>query len=355
MHIWHKTYVMSVSLVVVAISLMFLSLHPRTGLQAQQPADTVRIASAVYLGDVPTIVAEERGLFADQGIQSEVTHHASGVLSMAKLRAGEADFALMGLTPFVLDRLTQDSDSPDDPVILASLVHSIGLVQIVTTDESGIRQAADFRGRRIAVERGTNSEFVWWLYEQYHGIDRASIELVDLSFAEMSDALMAGSVDAVVLVEPRVTKLKARLNQDSQARAIHFHVNNLYTGKWILVTSRRTAENRRELCHKLLAAYRETIELMDRKPDEAIALFNRRMDVSGDILADHWSALDYGLTLDWGLIASLQKQFHWAQAVGYANIGGPLRILDLFDPAPLRNIQPEAVSIPGSKAPNRKP
>lgn len=351
MHIQSKL-VISVSLIVATISLLVLTLYLRTGLHAQQPMDAVRIASAVYLGDVPTIVAEERGLFAEQGIQAEVTHHASGVLSMAKLRAGEADFALMALTPMVLDRLADDdSGGPDDPVILASLVHSMGLLQIVTTSDSGIRQPADVRGRRIAVDRGTNSEFVWWLYEQYHGIDRSSIELVDLSFAEMSDALTAGRIDAAVLVEPRVSMLDARLKETSVATAVP-HGHDLYAGKWVLVTSRRIAQDRRVLCRKLLVAYREAIQFVDRQPNESIALFHRRMGLAEGLLGENWSALDYDLTLDWGLIASLQEQFVWARAVGYDNGGGPLRVLDLIDAGPLRDLRPDAVSIPMADAPH---
>ncbi|NEZ03761.1 ABC transporter substrate-binding protein [Wenzhouxiangella sp. XN201] len=325
-------------------------------LHAQQSRQATHIASAVYLGDVPTIVADEYGLFADQGIQVEVTHHDSGVTSMAKLRAGEADFALMALTPLVLDRLADENPGgPDDPVVLASLVHSMGLLQIVTTSESGIRQPADFRGRRIAVDRGTNSEFVWWLYEQYHGIDRASIELVDLSFADMSDALIAGRIDAAVLVEPRVSTLDARLKEDSRPQAVHFHVNNLYIGKWILVTTRHTVENRPDLSRNMLAAYQAAIDFVDREPNDAIAAFNRRMGVAEGLLAGHWDALDYNLTLDWGLIADFQKQFLWAQAVGYDNAGGPLRILDLIEAGPLRDVRPDAVGIPGTDTQDRTP
>ncbi|RFF27784.1 MULTISPECIES: EAL domain-containing protein [unclassified Wenzhouxiangella] len=80
---------MSFSLSVAAILSLLLTLYSRTDLHAQQPTDAGHIASAVYLEDAPTVVAEERGLFADQGNQAEVTHHASGKLSMAKLRDGE--------------------------------------------------------------------------------------------------------------------------------------------------------------------------------------------------------------------------------------------------------------------------
>lgn len=347
--------IQTIQMVLLWTLLSVAALHARTS------PDTVRIATAVYLGDVPTIVAEERGFFSEQGIDARISRLASGRQSMAKLRSGEADFALMTLTPLVLDRLADSNPGgPDDPVILAGLLHSSDLLQIVTLSNSGIEQPDDFRGRRIAVDRGTNTEFVWWLYEQFHGIERDSIELVDLSVSEMPDALAAGRVDAAVLWEPHASMLAARLEASSPPGLVHFHVDNLYTGKWIVVTSRRTALERGELCRNLLEAYRKAIDFVDRDPDAAIALFNRSMDFTEGLLADHWNALDYTLSIDWRLIADLQGQFLWARSVGYDKAGGAprpfnLRLLDLFETGALSDIQPGAVGIPEAEEPNRRP
>lgn len=338
------------------IAMAALALSAASALHARQSQDPVRIASAMYLGDVPTIVAEELQLFAAQDLDVDVTQLASGQQSLARLRAGKAEFALMALTPMVLDRLNDaDPGGADDPVILASLAHASDLIQIVTRDDSGIQQAEDFDGRRVAIDRGTNSEFVWWLYAQFHGLEHASVELVDLPFPEMADALIAGRVDAAVLWEPRVSILDARLGASSNAGLVHIHVGNLYAGKWVLVTTRRTAENRRALCRSVLAAYRESIEFVDQQPQESIVIFNRRMDLADGLLAGHWNALDYELTLDWGLIADLQEQFLWARAVGHGEIDGQLRILEMIEPGPLRDLRPDAARIPKASSTDTAP
>ncbi len=335
----------------VILPLTVAILIPGMALPVEPPTERVRIAGAFYLGDAPTVVASERGLFAAHGIEAEVSHLASGKLSLAKLRAGEADFALTALTPVVLDRLADaDPGGWDDPVILASLAHSGDLLQIITLDRLDIRSVADMRGKRVAIDRGTNAEFVWWLHEQYHGIERAVVELVDLSFPDIPAALVAGRIDAAVLWEPHVSILK-----DAQPGTRHFHLHNLYAGKWVLVTTRRTAQERRALCRQVLAAYGEAIAFMERRPDEALALFSQRMDVATGVLAAHWNALDYGLHLDWGLIAGLQEQLHWAQAVGYDNGSEPVRVLDLIDAGPLGDLGIGAVSIPAAVPPDRVP
>ena len=89
-----------------ALGLTVLFLIAGTGpSSADDPARAARIAGAVYLGDVPTTIAEAQGFFEQQGVDAAVTYYSSGQQSVARLRAGEADFALTALTPVILDRL----------------------------------------------------------------------------------------------------------------------------------------------------------------------------------------------------------------------------------------------------------
>src|SRR6056297_332127 len=97
----------------------------------------VRIAGAAYIGDLPTYVAAELGFFARHGLASAVEYSDSGKHNMALLRAGDVDFALMALTPFVLDRLTDPTPGqPDHPVILASLLQSHELTALMASHAS---------------------------------------------------------------------------------------------------------------------------------------------------------------------------------------------------------------------------
>lgn len=324
-----------------------LMLAASGGAAAQEITATARLASAVYLGDAPTVIAESRGFFAREGVRLEITYLDSGKESMKKLRAGEADFALTAATPVILDRLADpDPGGPDDPVILASLVHSDNLLGIATPDDSGIREPMHFRGKRVGVNRGTNTEFIWWLYEQYHGLERSSVELIDLPFSEMPAALASGRIDAAVLWEPWVSRHNAANREAGRPDLRHIHLEGLYAGKWLIVTSRQTARERSALCHQLLNAYDQAIDFIETAPDTAAAAYSRQLGIKGGIDIHHWQALDYELDLDWSLIASLQEQFHWARAAGYENAGGPIRLLELLEPAPLMRKRPGAVGIP---------
>jgi len=312
-----------------------------------QTQGTVRIAGAAYVGDLPTHVADARGLFAGQGLDAVVDYSESGKRNMARLRAGETDFALMALTPLVLDRLADpDPGGPDDPVILASLLQSHELTVIFAAPDSGIDRPADLGGHRVAIERGTNTEFVWWLFEQFHDIDPASVEVVSIPFAETPEAVASGRVDAAVLPEPWASRLEARLQATGRSPVRRFNTRNLYAGRWVLVTTRRHVLQRREACRKLLAAYREAIEFIERAPADAISIYAENTGATDSILAERWEALDYDLNLDWALIASLQEQLRWIRDVGKPDAGAPLRVLELLETGPLREVRADAVKIP---------
>lgn len=312
-----------------------------------EPARAVRIAGAAYLGDLPTHVADARGLFSEHGLSASVQFSDSGKRNLERLRAGEADFALMALTPLVLDRLADpDPGQADDPVILASLLQSYELTAVVAAPDSGIERPEDFRGRRIAFERGTNTEFVWWLFEQFHVLDRPSIEPVSIPFPETAEAFVSGGVDAAVLPEPWASQLEARLQRMGKPAPRRFDTRNLYAGRWVVVTTRGFAEERRDICREVLAAYRQAIDYIEHAPADAIAIYTRRIQNGDSLLAERWEALDYDISLDWALIASLQEQFRWTRNIGIANAGGPVRVLHLLEPAPLRTGWPDSIQIP---------
>lgn len=317
---------------------------------------SVRIAGAVYLGDLATHVADARGLFAAHGLAAAVEYNDSGKQNMARLRAGAVDFALMALTPLVLDRFADaDPGQADDPVILANLLQSYELTQIVVVDDSGALRPGELRDRRVAVAQGTGAEFVWWLFEQFRGLEHSMVETVSIPFPDTAEALISGRVTAAVLPEPWASLLEARFKRSGARRLSRLDMRSLYSDRWVIVTTRRYARQHPELCRDVLAAYRQATEFIERAPADAISIYEAAAGATDGILAERWESLDYDISLDWALIAGLQEQFRWAVAAGYETLAGPLRVLDLIDPDPLRDVRPGAVHIPVAVQPTAQP
>jgi len=306
-------------------------------------AARLRIQGVMYLGDLPTLVADKRGLFEAQGLRPEVAYGLSGKQNLARLRAGETDFALMALTPLVLDLLHDNTPGgPDDPVILASLIHATSLNQVVSLERTGAPAGpADFAGRRVGLMRGTNAELVWWLFATYHGLDPDAVELVDRPVETLAAALLAGELDAAVLWAPWTTRLRQRAGG-----ALRVHPgSSAYTAKWVLVALRRTVGERPETTRALLEAYREAIAFIERRGGEALALYAGQAGVPVAALERVRQGIAYELGLDWSLIATLQQQMQWARSAGHAGTDTGAAVLSLLDAGPLRAVAPSAVGL----------
>lgn len=305
-------------------------------------AQPVRLSGVIYLGDLPTVVAQHQGLFENYDLDVAVEYNASGKVNLEKLRRGETDFAMMALTPVVLDQLADATPGGlDDPVILACLVHSTQLNQIVALTGESIASPPDLQGRRVALVKGTNAEFLWWLFAFLHGFDPMSVELLDMPIDVIPDALANGDIDAAVIWEPWTSRLQQRLGAGLQS----FHGGDVYTAKWVIVTTRRNAVERPDLARNILSAYQDAINLVGREPEQAIRIYSQRTGESEEILRVHWQELDYDLNLDWSIITALQLQLEWARRVGYQTAANEVNILSLIEAAPLLAVEPGAVGI----------
>lgn len=309
---------------------------------ADEPGNlsAVRISGVNYLGDLPTLIADKRNFFGNNNLQASLSYVQSGKKNLQRLRNGEIDFALMALTPIVLDYISDASPGQaDDPVILANLVHSGELNYVV----SGVnRTVGDMTGDRVALSMGTNSEVQWWLFAETNRIDPLAVQLIDMAPEESVLALLQGEVDTAVLWEPWYSRLQSQAGGRFQPMPF----SDIHTAKWVIVTSRQIAAERPDLCLSVLAAYQQSIEYIERNHRSVMAEYSLFTDL--DMFNDKAITIlpDYHFSLDWSLIAFLQQQFDWAVRAGYAPRERTWDILSLINDRYLKALMPSRIGIP---------
>jgi len=309
------------------------------------PASERTLSGVVYLGDLPTMVAEARDLFRDAGVDLTITYRLSGKRNLAALRRGETDFALMALTPLVLDQLRDRTPGQDDdPVILANLAHGIDLEHVVVLNGNGRPAAMALTGKRIGMVNGTNARFMWSLFTMFHDVDTTSVRTVDLPIDAIPDALADERIDGAVVWQPWTDRLKRRFGE----RLRVLPSSQVYAAKWVLVARRATVIERPELCRRVLRAYHRAVHWIKANPDAAAAIYRRRAGVDGGTGEAIPERLFYDLSLDWSVVSSLLQHGSWAARNGFTT--GPVAPLDLIAPGPLRDIRPDHVHIPDDES-----
>lgn len=200
-------YLLRVS--VMAVLLLAVSC---AGAPASPPAADPAQPVTIRMGYVPVIifapvyVAIERGYFADEGLNVELTPFQSTNDAVVQLGAGNFEVAIAGGNAGVFNALEQGLKltvvAPmhrESPPLATPLIISAN-----RTDE--IQSAADLRGKRLGVN-GNGTAIEYWLAQALAqggvGIDEVTIEAVP--FPAMGAALENGTLDGAVMSEPLVT------------------------------------------------------------------------------------------------------------------------------------------------------
>lgn len=303
------------------------------------------LSGVVYIGDLPTIVAEARGFFREEAPALTTTYRLSDKRNLDALRDGEIDFALMPLTPLVLDRLADRTPGEDDdPVILANLARGIDLDHVVVLDSNARTPAMALDGKRIGIVDGTNARFMWSLFTTFHSVEADTLRTVNLPIDAIPDALADGRIDGAVVWRPWTDRLKHRFGE----RLRIFPARRVYAAHWVLVTRRETVAESSALCRHVLRAYHRAVHWIKANPEAAAALYRERAGVqngTGKALAKR---LFYDVSLDWSVVAGLLQQANWAARNG----GGAAQLapLDLIAAGPLRDLRPDHVHLPDTGA-----
>jgi NitT/TauT family transport system substrate-binding protein len=177
--------------------------EPGTG--GDSPA-TIRLGYVPVMIYAPLFVAQERGYFADENLQVELTPLQGGSDSVVQLAAGNFDAAVGGAGAGLLNAAYRGIEftivapmHSERPPLTSPLV-----ISSRRAEEFG--SVADLRGRRVAIN-ATGAATEYWLAQALAqaGLTMDDIDLQTVAFRDVVAALESGSLDASILGEPLVT------------------------------------------------------------------------------------------------------------------------------------------------------
>jgi len=181
-------------LAVVVCLLTALGTTPPTA--AEQPP-VVRFAYQDRIGSVLPILAVRNGVFSAEGLTIEPLRFSSGPACAEALYSGAADIGGMGDTTAVI----MTSRSPRF-VIVASHAAGEHRHRIMVRQDSDMRSLEDLKGKRLGVKKGTSTYGGLLAALEKAGLRPSEIDIIDLTPPTMTEALLAGSLDAFAASEP---------------------------------------------------------------------------------------------------------------------------------------------------------
>ncbi len=169
--------------------------------------------AAVPAGDAAGLyIAEQRGLFAAQGLHVKIVSAISGATTISGQLKGQIDVSMGNYVSYLLaDSPVQDGGNPgaqQDPleILTAGSVMLANNQVMLVRAGSPIHNVADLKGKKIGVNVPDNIGFLLIsALLKANGLSPSQVHFVPVPFPKMGAAIQNHTVDAAWMPDPIVT------------------------------------------------------------------------------------------------------------------------------------------------------
>jgi NitT/TauT family transport system substrate-binding protein len=220
----HATIVLLIAILLSSCSPAPRSAEPPTVLPVAQPTDTLlptesaepihlKIGYQPLISHAPFFIAQEEGLFAEQGLEVELIQFNRASEMMPALLQGALDVVAGSINVLTFNAIAQGGQAKYvaskgyiDPVGCSA----DGWVARVELINSGrLANMADLRGLKVTKNTGSVWDYTMDMLLAQGGLTEEDIEITDISQqANRLEALGTGAVDIASLAEPWITRAK---------------------------------------------------------------------------------------------------------------------------------------------------
>ncbi|MBX6322554.1 MAG: ABC transporter substrate-binding protein [Rhodospirillaceae bacterium] len=233
------------------------------GLAAPAPAaaDTVRIAHSTWVGYGPFYIARDKGFFKENGVDVELIVMEDPKERFPTLMADKID-----LLASTVDTALLYLKKPDDFQYVIAVDDSNGGDGIVANKD--IKSIADLKGKKVAVNEGSVSEFYLNVLLAEAGLKESDLQIVNMTAGDAGGAFVSKRVDAAVTWEPWLTKGKT--SEHGHLLVDSSTTPGLITDVLIGKTSWLAAHPKE--VQAIVKSWNEAVAYYHAHPDEAIAI-----------------------------------------------------------------------------------
>lgn len=224
-------------------------------------AGSLKLAHSTWVGYGPFYIARDKGFFKDEGVDVELVIMEDTPIKMGALMAGQIDLVASTADEFPIYMkpgkmlryvLAVDNSKGGDGVVANKEITSI----------------TDLKGKRVAFEQGSVSQFFLNALLKDAGMTEADIEPVNMAATDAGVAFAAKQVDAAVTWEPALSQ---------GAKSEHGHMLLTSADKPglitdVVATTAETAVEKKDDIAAFVRAWYKAVDYSKSNPDEANAI-----------------------------------------------------------------------------------
>jgi ABC-type nitrate/sulfonate/bicarbonate transport system substrate-binding protein len=298
--------------------------------------DAITIGITPFESSTLVFVAEEQGLFVQNGLNVTIRNYPTALASIEGLLNNETEMAFAGEYVVVSKAFTHE-----DIRVLGSIdqYHS---VYLVGRKDRGVETVSDLNGKTIGVSRGGPPEFYLGRFLYLHGMGLANVTLVNVPPSQYVDAITNGSVDAIVTPSKYLAQINGRLGADT---LVLWPAQSSQPGYHVITSQDDWVASHPEQIKKVLTALAQAEEYTTSHPEEAKAILQTRMNYTDDQMVTVWSEHQFSLTLDKSLLTAMDDEARWMIANNLTSATTVPNYRDYVSLDGLLTVKPMAVTI----------
>ena len=224
---------------------------------------SIQIDGAAVPYYAPLYLAQEKGFFEEEGLEVEF-YYAAAADIVKNVAAGNIEFGFPNADSVILAK------SQGIPVKVAHTTYQNGLGAVIFNSDSGIKTAADLKGKKVAVTSlGSPNYIQLQVMLKDSGLTIEDVQVEVIGTGAILNALTTGEVDAIVFSKLRTIELNNSGFSVSEIAADDY----LPSFGNVLIVGDKLAKEEPEVVDGFKAALTKSIEyIIDGNVEEAVDL-----------------------------------------------------------------------------------
>ena len=255
------------------------------GAQAEEQPGTLRIGYQKY-GTL--VLLKARGTLekrlAEQGIKVQWTEFPGGPQLLEGLNVGSIDFGVTGETPPVFAQA-----AGADLVYVANEPPAPTSEAILLPTDSPIKSVAELKGRKVALNKGSNVHYLLVRALEENGLKYSDIQPVYLPPADARAAFERGAVDAWVIWDPYQAAAEKQLHAHTLVDARGLADNHQF-----YLATRTYAKEHPQVLTTLVEEVRSVGEWSQKNPEQVTEQVAPLLGLPADITLTAVKRQGYG-------------------------------------------------------------
>jgi NitT/TauT family transport system substrate-binding protein len=330
----NKKIILILILMIVGTAILVVSLR---FYGKSQPARVEPVTIALYPYDASALVfiALDRGFFARNGLNVTLReNYNSSIGAINALLGDEADFAISSEYNIV------DNAFKRENISIIGCIDKYEAAYVVARKDKGITNIHDLKGKKIGVTRGTIAEFNLGRLLDLNGMRIKDVTLVDLRPAQRVEAIVNGSVDALV-TGSFFDQLRERLGENF----LLLSAQSSQLSYWVLSSRSSWAVDHPEQINRLLKSLVQAEKYALHNPAESKAIVQKRLRYDEAYIARIWPHHRFSLSLDLSLIVAMKDEAQWMMKNNLTTEKSIPDFVNHIYVEGLKAVKPEAVNI----------